>query len=104
MGERFVRAQDFVSGEALHKEVLREPGFLALQGGFGRKLKRMSNPTDTSMQLLRTVMTNVRLNRLGRGLRPPRCRVCQPERPTGNRWTLNYRHQQRGSRPTDLKL
>lgn len=58
MADRFVRAQDFVSGEALHKEVLREPGFLALQGEFGRKLKRMSNPTDTPMQTFRTVMTN----------------------------------------------
>lgn len=58
MADRFVRAQDFVSGEALHKELLREPGFLALQGEFGRKLKRMSNPTDTPMQNLRTVMTN----------------------------------------------
>ena len=58
MAERFSRAQDFVSGEALHKELLREPGFLALQGEFGRKLKRMSNPTDTPMQNLRTVMTN----------------------------------------------
>ena len=58
MAERFVRAQDFVSGEALHKELLREPGFLALQGEFGRKMKRMSNPTDTPMQSLRTVMTN----------------------------------------------
>lgn len=58
MAERFVRAQDFVSGEALHKELLRQPGFLALQGEFGRKLKRMSNPTDTPMQNLRTVMTN----------------------------------------------
>lgn len=58
MAERFVRAQDFVSGEALHKELLREPGFLALQGEFGRKLKRMSNPLDTPMQNLRTVMTN----------------------------------------------
>lgn len=56
--ERFARAQDFVSGEALHKELLREPGFLALQGEFGRKLKRMSNPHDTPMQNLRTVMTN----------------------------------------------
>ncbi len=56
--DRFARAQDFVSGEALHKELLREPGFLALQGEFGRKLKRMSNPTDTPMQSLRTVMTN----------------------------------------------
>lgn len=58
LADRFVRAQDFVSGEALHKELLREPGFLALQGEFGRKLKRMSNPTDTPMQSLRTVMTN----------------------------------------------
>ncbi len=58
MAEFFVRAQDFVSGEALHKELLRTPGFLALQGEFGRKLKRMSKPTDTTMQNLRTVMTN----------------------------------------------
>lgn len=56
--DRFVRSQDFVSGEALHKELLREPGFLALQGEFGRKLKRMANPSDTPMQNLRTVMTN----------------------------------------------
>lgn len=58
MAEGFVRAQDYVSGEALHKELLREPGFLALQGEFGRKLKRMSNAMDTPMQNLRTVMTN----------------------------------------------
>jgi hypothetical protein len=58
LADRFARAQDFVSGEALHKELLREPGFLALQGEFGRKLKRMSNPNDTPMQGLRTVMTN----------------------------------------------
>lgn len=58
MADRFVRAQDYVSGEALHKDLLREPGFLALQGEFGRKLKRMSNPMDTPMQNLRTVMTN----------------------------------------------
>lgn len=56
--DRFVRSQDFVSGEALHKELLREPGFLALQGEFGRKLKRMAHPNDTPMQNLRTVMTN----------------------------------------------
>lgn len=58
LADRFVRAQDFVSGEALHKELLREPGFLALQGEFGRKLKRMANPTDSPMQTFRTVMTN----------------------------------------------
>lgn len=55
---RFVRSQDFVSGEALHKELLQDPGFLNLQGEFGRKLKRMSHPTDTPMQQFRTVMTN----------------------------------------------
>ena len=54
----FLRATDFVSGEALHKCLLESPGFLNLQGEFGRKLKRMSNPTDTPMQQLRTVMTN----------------------------------------------
>jgi hypothetical protein len=58
MAERFVRAQDYVSGEALHKDLLKAPGFLALQGEFGRKLKRMSNDRDTPMQALRTVMTN----------------------------------------------
>lgn len=54
----FLRATDFVSGEALHKSLLESPGFLNLQGEFGRKLKRMSNPTDTPMQQFRTVMTN----------------------------------------------
>lgn len=53
----FCRAQDFASGEALHKGLLREPGFLYLQGEFGRKLKRMGNPTDSLMQYFRTVMT-----------------------------------------------
>ena len=54
----FLRAQDFVSGEALHKELLREPGFLYLQGEFGRKLKRMGNVQDSPMQTFRTVLTN----------------------------------------------
>lgn len=58
LASSFLRAQDFVSGEALHKELLREPGFLYLQGEFGRKLKRMSNPTDAPMQTFRTIMTN----------------------------------------------
>jgi hypothetical protein len=56
--ELFLRATDFVSGEALHKSLLESPGFLNLQGEFGRKLKRMSNATDTPMQQFRTVMTN----------------------------------------------
>jgi hypothetical protein len=55
---RFCRAQDFASGEALHKELLRDPGFLYLQGEFGKKLKRMANPTDAPMQSFRTIMTN----------------------------------------------
>lgn len=58
MALSFCRAQDFVSGEALHKEVLLLPGFLYLQGEFGRKLKRMSNPQDTPMQSFRTTMLN----------------------------------------------
>jgi hypothetical protein len=56
MANRFVRSTDFASGEALHKELLREPGFLNLAGEFGKKLKRMGNPSDTPMQNLRTVM------------------------------------------------
>ncbi len=54
----FLRAEDFVSGEALHKAMLRTPGFLSLQGEFGRKLKRMANPTDAPMQTFRTTLTN----------------------------------------------
>lgn len=57
MARGFVRAQDFASGEALHKELLREPGFLYLQGEFGKKLKRMANPLDAPMQSFRTIMT-----------------------------------------------
>lgn len=56
MASRFVRSTDFASGEALHKEMLREPGFLCLAGEFGKKLQRMANPHDTPMQNLRTVM------------------------------------------------
>lgn len=52
----FVRASDFASGEALHKALLREPGFLYLQGEFGKKLKRMANPTDAPMQSFRNIM------------------------------------------------
>lgn len=52
----FVRATDFASGEALHKTLLRDPGFLYLQGEFGKKLKRMANPTDAPMQSFRNIM------------------------------------------------
>lgn len=52
----FVRATDFASGEALHKTLLRAPGFLYLQGEFGKKLKRMANPTDAPMQSFRNIM------------------------------------------------
>lgn len=58
MAERFINASDFASGPALHKAILKQPGFLNLQGEFGRKLKRMANPRDTPMQDLRTVMTD----------------------------------------------
>lgn len=56
--DQFVKQTDFVSGPALHKAILISPGFLNLQGEFGRKLKRMANPTDAPMQALRTVMTD----------------------------------------------
>lgn len=56
--EYFVRSQDFASGPALHKALLMQPGFLNLQGEFGRKLKGMSNLSNAPMQELRTVMTN----------------------------------------------
>lgn len=54
----FVLQTNFASGVALHKAILDNPGFLYLQGEFGRQLKRMSNPQDTPMQDLRTMMTN----------------------------------------------
>jgi hypothetical protein len=56
--DRFVRKTDFVSGPALHKELLRAPGFLNLQGEFGRKLKGMADSRNAPMQALRTVMTD----------------------------------------------
>jgi hypothetical protein len=56
--EYFIRSQDFASGPALHKALLMQPGFLNLQGEFGRKLKGMSNLSNAPMQELRTVMTN----------------------------------------------
>jgi hypothetical protein len=55
--DRFVRREDFVSGAALHRAVLESPGFLNLQGEFGRKLKRMANASDAPMQELRTKLT-----------------------------------------------
>ncbi|TVT32828.1 DUF3987 domain-containing protein [Marinobacter vinifirmus] len=53
----FVQAVDFASGPALQKRILDCPGFLNLQGEFGRKLRRMSNAKDAPMQELRSVMT-----------------------------------------------
>lgn len=58
LADKFIKSEDFASGPALHKAVLKEPGFLNLQGEFGRKLKRMANPSDAPMQMLRTVMTD----------------------------------------------
>jgi len=56
--DRFLQATDFVSGPALHRQLLATPGFLNLQGEFGRRLKRMANPTDAPEQAFRTVLTN----------------------------------------------
>jgi hypothetical protein len=52
-----IRRCDFASGPALHKELLREPGFVWLAGEFGRKLLSMADPKNTPMQDLRTVVT-----------------------------------------------
>lgn len=56
--ERFIRSENFVSGPALHKAILTQPGFLNLQGEFGRKLKGMGDIRNGPMQELRTVMTD----------------------------------------------
>ena len=56
--ERFIRSANFVSGPALHKAILTQPGFLNLQGEFGRKLKGMGDIRNGPMQELRTVMTD----------------------------------------------
>lgn len=65
--DRFIRRESFVSGPALHKAVLKQPGFLNLQGEFGRKLKMMANPYNTPMQELRTVMTTAYAKRFMEG-------------------------------------
>lgn len=57
--ENIVKQADFVSGAALHATILKSPGFINLQGEFGRKLKRMANPTDAPMQDLRTKFTKL---------------------------------------------
>lgn len=56
--EKFIRIANFASGPALHKALLVQPGFLYLQGEFGRKLKGMATPSNAPMQELRTVMTD----------------------------------------------
>jgi hypothetical protein len=56
--ENFIRQTDFASGPALHKALLCTPGFLNLQGEFGRKLKGMADNSNAPMQAFRTVMTN----------------------------------------------
>lgn len=56
--DRFIQATDFVSGPSLHKQLLATPGFLNLQGEFGRRLSRMANPTDAPEQAFRSVLTN----------------------------------------------
>ena len=58
MAERFINASNFASGPALHKAILKQPGFLNLQGEFGHTLKRMANLRDAPMQDLRRTMTD----------------------------------------------
>lgn len=56
--ERFVRRDNFASGPALHKALLQSPGFLYLQGEWGRRLKAMADPRNSPMQDLRTIFTD----------------------------------------------
>ena len=56
--ERFINASNFASGPALHKAILKQPGFLNLQGEFGHTLKRMASLRDGPMVELRKVLTD----------------------------------------------
>lgn len=58
MAERFINATNFASGPALQKTIIRSPGFLNLQGEFGRKLTQMACPRNAPMQELRRTMTD----------------------------------------------
>lgn len=57
--QEFVLHDEFASGPALMKWVLRNPSFVNVLSEFGRKLKRMSNDKDSPMQELRTVLLNL---------------------------------------------
>lgn len=50
---------DYASGQALISAVSMSPCFTHVASEFGRKLKRMSNPKDSALQELRTVMTKL---------------------------------------------
>lgn len=58
MAERFINATNFASGPALQKAIIQQPGFLNLQGEFGRKLTQLANPRNAPMQELRRTMTD----------------------------------------------
>lgn len=58
MADRFINATNFASGPALQKAIIRQPGFLNLQGEFGRKLAQLANPRNAPMQELRRTMTD----------------------------------------------
>ena len=55
---QFLQHTEFVSGQALHTAILETPGFLNLEGEFGKKLKRMADPHDSPMQHFRTTLLN----------------------------------------------
>ncbi|WP_237132202.1 hypothetical protein [Pseudohongiella sp. O18] len=55
----FYDFSDYASGQALIGAISRSPCFTHIASEFGRKLKRMSNPKDSALQELRTVMTKL---------------------------------------------
>jgi hypothetical protein len=55
----FVSFDDFASGQALTKACVNTTAFVNVCGEWGHKLRRIGNDTDTAMQSLRRVMTDL---------------------------------------------
>lgn len=58
MADRLIKQEAFSHGVTLHKAILRDPGFLALQPEWGRTLKRMISG-DTNAESIRDMLTRL---------------------------------------------